>query len=777
MNVPLRRRRLSCLLPLCALAAAAAGTAHAQQNTDATPGRRLDAIVVQGEIAYRNRTEDTAPVLSYDLEFFQRFEPLTVGDMLKRVPSVGFVSDILEFDGARLRGLDPSYTQILINGEKVPGAGDDRSFFVDRIPAELVERIEIVRSSSANRSGDAVAGAINIVLRDAYQFDGAYLRAGALSFDDGEVKGTGGGVLGTEFAGGRVLAGFNVQGRRNPKTKRSDRFEEPGGDIEDREDQRDVRNGTDYSANLSYRRPAGAGELELSGFWILTDRTETEQSQEFNDPVSDSRDNLLSVADQRENIDQTNYALKGAYEIPMLGGSTALKVGFSQFDDELDELEVETGFDDDDLPPSFDGSEGTLTLSDTEDSEFSTSLGHVRSLAPGVEIAVGLDFQLKDREAERRVSEVEGDEEGAPLPPFEEFDEFLSDIEETRIDPYLMLSGDAQPIQWEMGLRYETTDTDITFVGQPTSNNDYSFWLPSAHLRWDFTELDRLRLSVARTVRRPDFNLLLPFTIEEEFGDNDFRGNPQLDPETAWGIDVGYERRLGRKGVIGVNFFYRDVSDLIEIVGTGEPSATAIDDFDDEVGEFLEDNPGATPEAPGFPQFEPDSFVFSAANVGDGHVLGVEFDLSMPLDFVGLPDTGLFGNYAWLDSEVDDFLGERRFNNQSRYIYNVGFIHDLPDFGASFGLTFRKQGRARARILGEEVQTTYDGDLEVFIEKRFGARLAVRLTGANLLDARKDEVFNKFDTLAGQIDRDFAEFELESERSGPVYQLIARYAF
>ena len=74
-------------------------------------------------------------MLSYDLEYFQRFEPSTVGDMLKRVPSVAFLSDVLEYDGVRLRGLDPGYTQILINGSRVPGAGFDRSFFVDRIPA------------------------------------------------------------------------------------------------------------------------------------------------------------------------------------------------------------------------------------------------------------------------------------------------------------------------------------------------------------------------------------------------------------------------------------------------------------------------------------------------------------------------------------------------------------------------------------------------------------------------------------------------------------------
>ncbi|HEY0502842.1 MAG TPA: TonB-dependent receptor plug domain-containing protein, partial [Lysobacter sp.] len=268
----------------------------ADAPADASPDpKQLDSVVVQADIAYRNRTEATAPVLSYDLEFFQRFEPLTVGDMLKRVPSVAFVSDVLEYDGAQLRGLDPGYTQILINGKKVPGAGNDRSFFVDRIPAELVERIEIVRSTSANRSGDAVAGALNIVLRDAYEFDGKYVRAGALRFDDGEIKPTYGAVASGQVGEGRLLGGFNVQGRYNPKKKRSDRFEESGGDFVDREDQDDTRDGDDYSANLSYTRDIGTGRLSVDGFYVRTDRTETEHSLEFNDPTSTSRDNLLSV--------------------------------------------------------------------------------------------------------------------------------------------------------------------------------------------------------------------------------------------------------------------------------------------------------------------------------------------------------------------------------------------------------------------------------------------------------------------------------------------------
>jgi len=762
---------------LCALVVPASfSAAAAEAPADASPDpKQLDSVVVQADIAYRNRTESVAPVLSYDLEYFQRFEPLTVGDMLKRVPSVAFVSDVLEYDGAQLRGLDPGYTQILINGKKVPGASNDRSFFVDRIPAELVERIEIIRSTSANRSGDAVAGALNIVLRDAYEFDGKYVRLGALRFDDGEIKPTYGAVASGEVGGGRLLGGFNVQGRYNPKQKRSDRFEEPGGDFTDREDQADTRDGDDYSANLSYTRDIGTGRLSVDGFYVRTDRTETEHSVEYNDPTSTSRDNLLSINDQVETIRQDNWSLGVEYVFDMAGGRTEFDLDYARFDDDTRSTEEEDGFDDDDTPPSFDEREGTRTLTETRDSEGSFKLAHKRGVG-GAMMEFGVDFLDKRRETTLQVSEVDTDEEGAPLPPYDEFDRNDSRIDEQRIDPYLMFTGSVGALAWEAGVRYETTDVDVAFDGDAASN-DYNTLLPSAHLKWDFTSADRLLFSLGRTVRRPNFDQILPLTLEEEFGDNDFTGNPTLDPERAWGVDFGYERRLGTRGVFGVNVFYRDVKDLIEVVDTGEPSSTSLGDYEDEVEEFLDENPGATPTTPGYPEFDPSSFVYTARNVGDGSVYGIEFDLSTPLTALGLPDTGLFVNYSWLDSDVKDDFGERRFNNQAKYVYNVGFIHDLRDWGMSFGASYRRQGNAFARLLAEEVTTSYDGDLEVFIEKRFGDNLSLRLTGSNLLDAHKDEVFHKFDNAEDQFNRDYDEFELETESSGPVYQLIMRYSF
>ena len=760
-----------CMAMLPASFAATAQNQAPDAGAMADP-RQLDTIVVQGEIAYRNRTDSTAPTLSYDLEYFQRFEPNTVGDMLKRVPGVTFVgSDIMEFDGVMMRGMAAGYTQVLINGKKVPGAGDDRSFWVDRIPAEMVDHIEILRSNSANRSGDAMAGAINIVLRDAYEFDGSYVRVGVNRWFDGEVNPTFGAVTSGDLLGGRFLAGVNVQDRYRSKIKRSDRFTDSSlEELVSFEDQSEVKDGRDYSANASYTAEVGeTGRLSFDGFYVNTDRDITEISDEVE---YDDEDVIESRVPGLSTVNQKNWGIGGEYGFDMAGGSTEFDLHYAKFDDDSVESEEKHEY----VNGEWDASEAEASAVDAKDAETTFKMAHKRPLGAN-ELEFGLDYRSKKRDVSYTDFAWEAEEEDDPV-VYELDGSFGSVIEETRVDPYIMVSGGSETLSWEAGLRYETTKSDISYSEdgevQDAFSNDYNELLPSAHLRWNLTDADRISLSLAKSIKRPNFNELIPVLLDGEFGDNDYIGNPKLNPETANGIDLGFEHRIGKQGVVGVNFFYRDVKNLIELVNTGEWSEDALDSYEDDLEEFLEENPDATEDD--F-EFDPESFLFTSENVGDGKVYGFEFDLSTPLTAFGLPNTGVFLNYSYLNSKVTDFIGERRFNDQARNVYNIGFIQDLPSVDVSFGATFRKQGDAFSRVLGEEVTVRYGEDLDLFVEKRFGTAVSVRLSAANVLDASKDEFIGKFNNQADQIDRDYDEYELETEQAGPSYQLVMRWAF
>lgn len=797
----IQRQHVLRLSLLAAINGVVASTAQAQEIEESVVNNTAHEVVVQGGITYRNRTTAIEPVLSYDLEYFQRFEPTTAGDIIKRIPSAVFVeSDIGEYDAVQLRGLDPGYTQVLVNGKKVPGAGDDRSFWVDRIPAEMIERVEILRSNSANRSGDAVAGALNIILRDSFEFEGSYLRAGAVRHHDGEIKPTLGGVTSFDAGPGSLLLGFNVQDRYNAKFKRSDRFSNPADmELLSFEDQVETKDGQDYSGNFSYNANVGTtGRMNLDGFYVKTDRDIVEVSEETE---YDDGDVIVANVPGESAVDQDNWGLSFGAESEFAGGENQFDLAYAMFDDTSVESEEAHAY----VDGEWDESEAESLGIDASDTELSFKLAHKRDLG-FAEMEFGVDYRSKEREIGHTYYEWEAEDEG----------EFVvygldtvidSTIEETRIDPYLQFSGGGT-LSWEAGLRYETTDSDLAYVQDDDDVNkasqEYNELLPSLHLKWDINDLARINFSLAKSLRRPNFNHIIPAVLEEEYADNDFLGNPGLEPETAIGFDLGFEYRLGRNGIVGVNFFYRDVSNLIEMVNTGVPGVVAFEDFVDDyvdagVEAYEEVNPDASDDmlddlADGFEEeaealaegymdsgnyaaLDPNAWVYTMANVGDGKVMGVEFDMSTPLSFMGLDNTGVFLNYSWLDSEVKDFIGERRFNNQAKAVYNVGFIQNLPSMAASFGLTYRKQDDAFSRVVAEEVTTTYGGDLELFLEKRVGENFSVRLSANNLLDSSKDEFFHKFDNEQDQIDRDYDEYELETEEGGPRVQLVARWAF
>jgi outer membrane receptor protein involved in Fe transport len=734
---------------------AAALAAPAALAGEASPSlEELDEVVVRGQIVYRDRVDATAPVLEYGLDYFQRFEPTTVGDMLKRVPGVGFLSDVNEYDGVRLRGLDAAYTKILINGKKVPGAEADRSFWVDRIPAELVERIEIVRNSSADAGADGVGGALNIVLKDGGELDGGYLRGGAQYYDgDSKWKPSAAGVLGGNSGDMNYALGFNAQGRHNPKSKVTD-FWDGDGDFGDeefyvgRELESDVRDGMDYSTNFSLNGPLGAGDFGVRGFYVHTDRDEHEDVQKFE--VDDGDLVLEEIEAQDENIQQDNYSFDVSFGIPVGMGRTSVDLGFARFKNRI----VSTAFQADAGDPL---EEDERELDNTRDREFSATLAHAFDLASG-KLKLGVDWQNKRRDGDVTVQGWDSDVGDWEDP--EASADAVYRIKERRLDSFVKYSGEFGALLVEAGLRYETTDVDMfNPVDEVSASNDYSLLAPSLHLRRSVNESSRIYASVSRTARRPNFDVIAPYEVE--FGEEDLdllRGNPGLEPERAWGMDVGFERRLGRQGIVGINLLYRQIDDVIEVVATGE----VVDNGEDPAGQ-----------------------VYQARNVNDGKVWGVELDLSTPLSALNMDETGVFLNAAWLDSEiVDPILGsKRRFLNQPGHIFNIGFIQNLPGAEAAFGATFRKQGAGTGVELGEIRRTSYEGDLELFVEKRFGMNWVVRLAASNLLDAKKIEKIRNYeqdtveDTIADMLDNSVDEFELESEQAGPILQLVFRATF
>lgn len=729
------------LMPLDAAMAQEQPAESQKQESSEGDAARASDIIVTGQIAFRNRTTDVNPVLSYDLEYFQRFEPVSVGEMLKRVPGVTFTSDVLEYDAVQFRGLPPGYTQVLINGRRAPGGEADRSFFVDRIPAELVEKIEIVRSPRADQPSEGVAGTLNIVTKEAATFEGGFAKVGALINRDGKVRPSIAGAAAGRIGDSTTFwTALNYQERRNPKEKVSLRFKkltsEPfdaaNPQFKNTELQADTRDGSDLSANAELQTAIGSdGFARVQGFFVDTNRKEDETSLTYKGKTLA----FDGIELQHERIKQQTYAINSDARIPLGGVDLGLAAGWSGYREDTTTT-VYVGEDASDLSDvSLDETDAINIRDDEYTGTVNLGFG-----PKATRFKLGVDLFHKERN---------GLSDG----------DFLSgefQIKEDRYDPYARFTFEPMSaLTIDAGLRYEITRRKVSGEGEVARYSSESL-NPSLHVRYAPTSVDQFRASVARTVRRPSYDAVSPLERDETPGDDDItRGNPSLRNEKAWGVDVGYERRFGSKGIAGVNVFYRDVTDVIERV-------------------VLPGNPlGA------------DGQSFAPQNIGDGKTWGVEVDLSAPLTFLGLPDTGIFANYTYLDSEVvDPFTGEkRRFNNQPHHVYNAGFIQTVRSVDGSFGVTVSGRSKALESNFDETIELSYDPDLEAFVEKRIGKRFVLRASVQDILSRTKKEAFRKYggdsyeDILDNRSNGTLKEYELEREKAGPLYQVTLRAAF
>ncbi|MEN9729741.1 MAG: hypothetical protein RLZ91_858 [Bacteroidota bacterium] len=92
---------------------------------------------------------------------------VTVGNLLQRVSGVSVVRNS-SGDGqyAIIRGMDKRYNYTAVNGVKIPSP-DDKNRYVpmDIFPSNLLGRLEVVKALTPNMEGDAIGGAMNMVMK------------------------------------------------------------------------------------------------------------------------------------------------------------------------------------------------------------------------------------------------------------------------------------------------------------------------------------------------------------------------------------------------------------------------------------------------------------------------------------------------------------------------------------------------------------------------------------------------------------------------------------
>jgi len=182
-----------------ALAASYAGVAQAQQEQ-----ADVEKISVIGSrLSVRSATETSAPLDIIGADQLAATGALETAKALQLlVPSFNFPTSSIT-DGsdavrpASLRGLSPDHTLVLVNGKRRHGTAlvhlngtmgrGSSNVDLNAIPMSSIKRIEVLRDGAAAQYGsDAIAGVINIVLKDQTQGTDVAISTGQTYEGDGE---------------------------------------------------------------------------------------------------------------------------------------------------------------------------------------------------------------------------------------------------------------------------------------------------------------------------------------------------------------------------------------------------------------------------------------------------------------------------------------------------------------------------------------------------------------------------------------------------------------
>ncbi|WP_160152679.1 TonB-dependent siderophore receptor [Microbulbifer sp. ALW1] len=160
---------------------------------ETVPGPTVEEVIVTGSRIARDPLSTTGPITIVDSQAIQRSGVGTIDELLNQLPSMGTTGiNANDNNGGAglsfvdLRNLGSARTLVLVNGRRFVSSASGVSSAVDmnNIPVDMIDRIEVLTDgASAVYGSDAVAGVINVVMKDS--FDGVRINARAGSTTEG----------------------------------------------------------------------------------------------------------------------------------------------------------------------------------------------------------------------------------------------------------------------------------------------------------------------------------------------------------------------------------------------------------------------------------------------------------------------------------------------------------------------------------------------------------------------------------------------------------------
>lgn len=678
-------------------AAASAPPTAATQQVEIKATRESDT---------EQRRQATAAKIVIGREEIERFGDSTVGEVLKRLPGVTMPGPPGRGGPPRMRGLGAGYTQLLIDGQRVPPG-----FSLESLTPEQIERIEILRAPTAETGARAIGGTINIITREGFKRRINDLRLG-LSHETDRLSGNASWTRNDSIGDlTYTLSASAFRGQRESEgsTLTTETDLDAGTLLREQLEKSQGlgrRAGINLTSRLQWRLGNG-GSLTLMPVFFHSQGNNRQRQQlvqtvgatpplyEHADIDGDSRFSL-----GRLNL-QWRQTLGDGLRVELNGGTHEARGRSGGLRQEYDAADT--------LLRTVRDSSRTRDRSALLNTKLSQLLPGDHSLVAGAEAErlTRSEMRTTEQDNSNPLADFEGDLQASSL----------------RLALYAQDEWAITP-NWaaHAGLRWESIRTRGDQGDGNRPENRSSVLTPLLHAVWkpDPKSRDQIRMSLTRSYKAPTLqNLVAKPVLSSRWpasGANtatqpDRAGNPDLNPELATGIDLAFERYLPQVGVLSANLFHRRIKDYIR-------STTEL--------EVVSWSP--------VPRW-----VSRPKNLGRALTQGIELEAKFRLDqlFSGAPAVELRNNLSVFRSRVAAVPGpDNRLDQQPRAVANIGADHRFRGtpltLGGSLNLTpgYRTQvSDNQAREAGRKRQ------FDAYALWVFDPALQLRLLASNLVAA------------------------------------------
>ncbi|WP_281985343.1 TonB-dependent receptor plug domain-containing protein [Azonexus hydrophilus] len=701
--------------------------AQAQENAEKT---LRQVVVVDQREAQVERKESYLQKIVIAEEEVERFGDVSVGDILKRLTGISFTGPAGVTKDVRMRGLEKGYTQFMINGEPVNSATKERQMQVDRLPADMIERIEIIRAPSAEYDAGNIGGLINIVFKSKVE---EVTRTRVAAGKNGKYD-IGDAIVQTSKRVGNadivLAASYTVA-------------------AEDVSEDKATYNATTGALTATENKPKPATKTEL----LFTPRVTWHFGEDrltFDPYISkgteDKKEDKLKTGpnvaivtereDKEENKRDQVLRLGGRYDAKREWGDWHAKLAFQETRADKDVLTNVYKYD---AFGVYTGRERKTEDETIVDVYKQVGFGVVVPVAGWHLVRAGVEFRDGDYQSKKPKTKQTfnaADVPGAITNDSGQRDKF--DISEKKTIVYLQDELSLAKNHWlTPGVRYERTARSTSGADKNgiafNDDSQVSSTNPSLHYRWAIDKNLNFRASVTKTVKLPKFDQLNPTLDTSKNGLTSANaytgGNVDLKPEEALGYEAGFEKSFaGNRGMVGINYYERRIKDYIENRTNQEVIA------------------GST------------FWVKRPYNVGEAHIHGVELDWRFPLYEKAGHVLNLVGNHSEMRGTIDSpSKGRIDVKEMPPRVSNLGIDYKHRPSGM-FG------GFSANYVPKFTTQSTNDDDvseiktwgartaLDVYVGKIFSPLAEVRLIGRNLLKVEKKEETLKGTTLERKVE-------------------------